>query len=794
MSVGLDLLEKKYNETDMEYDVDRTIQSLFEEKVKVYGNQVAVIYRDQQITYEELNQKSNQVARLLRDNGIKPNMIVGIMVNRSAQMFIGLLGILKAGACYLPIDPKFPTSRINYMLEDSKAELLITEHNVVVDFVFSNKKIYLDDDIYHDDTNNLENVNSSSDLAYVIYTSGSTGKPKGVMLEHRLVHNFIIGMKDKIEFTRKKRIASLTTISFDIFVLESWLPLSLGMTIVIVDPMTFARDMGRKRVEMIQTTPSTMRLILDNQENHKYLDSLTDIMLGGEAFPQRLLRDLKKLVKAKIYNMYGPTETTVWSMVKDLTDTDFITIGEPIANTQVCLIDSDYKPVELGCEGEIAIAGDGVARGYLYREELTKERFIPSAFDLEKRMYRTGDLGKRLENGEIEFLGRIDSQVKVRGFRIELEEIENALVKMEQVKECVVSTKKNKNDEKYLVAYYVADEELANTEIIQFLKKTLPEYMIPGVFIKIDSIPLTPNGKVNHLVLPTPQASRPVLSTKYIEPSTAMERMLVRIWANVLNFDEIGVEDNFFDLGGNSILVSQIYVELEKQFGNKIDVTDLFIYPTISQMCDFLSNIQKQGERENRIEPIILEDSYYLNPTNEVKVHNFEYTINKDTASIFTNYAVAKQLDVNMLYLSTYMYFISAVTGRDVIEVLGCEGKEESYRKFHYDFSLSFDLDEMCKNMMEHKANKERWLVDSFNKTLKEEDKALIFTVDFDSDTIECKENEVQVAYHTVLDIIELKVRFHAERLVSSKLDELFRNYINLLDATALQMQGGNDE
>ena len=186
MSVGLDLLEKKYNETDMEYDVDRTIQSLFEEKVKVYGNQVAVIYRDQQITYEELNQKSNQVARLLRDNGIKPNMIVGIMVNRSAQMFIGLLGILKAGACYLPIDPKFPTSRINYMLEDSKAELLITEHNVVVDFVFSNKKIYLDDDIYHDDTNNLENVNSSSDLAYVIYTSGSTGKPKGVMLS--LIH------------------------------------------------------------------------------------------------------------------------------------------------------------------------------------------------------------------------------------------------------------------------------------------------------------------------------------------------------------------------------------------------------------------------------------------------------------------------------------------------------------------------------------------------------------------------------------------------------------------------------
>lgn len=794
MSVGYDLLEKKYNQTDMEYDVDKTIQSLFEEKVKVYGDQVAVIYRDQQITYDELNRKSNQVARLLRANGIKPNMIVGIMVNRSAQMFIGLLGILKAGACYLPIDPKFPTSRINYMLEDSKAELLITEHNVAVDFVFDNKKIYLDDDIYQGDDDNLENVNSSSDLAYVIYTSGSTGKPKGVMLEHRLVHNFIIGMKDKIEFTREKRIASLTTISFDIFVLESWLPLSLGMTIVVVDPMTFARDMGQKRVEMIQTTPSTMRLILDNEENHKYLDSLTDIMLGGEAFPQRLLRDLKKLVKAKIYNMYGPTETTVWSMVKDLTDTDFITVGEPIANTQVCLIDSDYKPVELGCEGEIAIAGDGVARGYLYREELTKERFIPSIFDPEKKMYRTGDLGKRLENGEIEFLGRIDSQVKVRGFRIELEEIENALIKMEQVKECVVSTKKNKNDEKYLVAYYVADEELANTEIIKFLKKTLPEYMIPGVFIKIDSIPLTPNGKVNHLALPTPQASRPVLSTKYIEPSTEMERMLARIWASVLNFDEIGVEDNFFDLGGNSILVSQIYVELEKQFGNKIDVTDLFIYPTISQMCDFLSDIQKQGERENKIVPIILEDSYYLNSTNEEKIHNLEYTINKDTTSMFADYAATKQLDINMLYLSTYMYFISAATGHDVIEVLCCEGKEESYRKFHYDFSLSFDLDEMCMNLMEHKENKERWLVDSFNKTLKEDDKALIFTVDFDSETVECKENEVQVAYHTVSDSIQLKIRFHAERLEPTKLDELFSDYINLLEATASQMQGGNDE
>lgn len=566
MSVGSDLLEKKYNHTKMEYDVEKTIHSLFEDKVKVYGNQVAVIYREQQITYEELNQKSNQVARLIRANGIKPNMIVGIMVNCSTQMFIGLLGILKAGACYLPIDPNFPSSRINYMLDDSKAALLITEHNVAVDFDFYDKMIYLDDEIYHGDVDNLENVNSSSDLAYIIYTSGSTGKPKGVMLEHRLVHNFIIGMKDKIEFTRTNSIANLTTISFDIFVLESWLPLSLGMTIVVVDPMRFARDMGLKKVEMIQTTPSTMRLILDSEENHKYLDSLTDIMLGGETFPQRLLRDLKKLVKAKIYNMYGPTETTVWSMVKDLTDTDLITIGKPIANTQVCLIDSDYKPVDLGCEGEIAIAGDGVARGYLYREELTKERFIPSVFDPKQKMFLTGDLGKHLENGEIEFLSRIDSQVKIRGFRIELEEIENALIKMEQVKECVVSTKKNNNDEKYLVAYYVADEELANTKIIQFLRKILPEYMIPSVFIKIDTIPLTPNGKVNHLALPTPQTSRPVLNTKYIEPSTEMERMLARIWSSVLNIDEIGVADNFFELGGNSILVSKMYVELDKQF------------------------------------------------------------------------------------------------------------------------------------------------------------------------------------------------------------------------------------
>lgn len=762
----------KYNDTKRQYEKQKTIPMLFEEQVLKNPDKVAAVYRDEEITYDELNKKSNQLAALLREKGVKPNHIVGIMVKRSIHMLVGIMGVLKAGGCYLPIDPKFPENRIYYMLEDSKAALLITQSELNSSIQTDIDILNIDDDIYHGDGENLENVNKSTDISYVIYTSGSTGKPKGVMLTHQGVHNFICGITDKIDFNPNKVIASLTTISFDIFVLESLLPLAKGMTIVIADPMTFARDMGDKRVEMVQTTPSTMKLIISDEQNLKYLDSMTDIMLGGEPFPKTLLSELKKLVHSRIYNMYGPTETTVWSMIKELTNEDDVTIGYPIANTQICIVDDGYKPVSFGAEGEICIAGDGVALGYLYRKDLTEQRFIPDIFSEGRKMYRTGDLGKYLENGEIKFLGRIDSQVKVRGFRIELEEIENVLLKMPEIQECVISTKKNQNDEKYLIGYYIAEHEIAVTDIINFLKKTLPEYMIPGIYVKIDKIPLTPNGKVNHLALPVPEHKRPNLLTEFIEPKSDMECRIAKVWSNVLNIDKIGVLDNFFDLGGNSILVAQVYTVLNKQYENRLEIADMFSYPTIQKLCSYL---QRDETKENQI---ILDSDFYQQSEGEFQIGHATFTIEESSASKIKTYLNGKSEDI--FYTAIYMYLVSGVAMNSRLQAY-C-GQSIEMRRICCDFTDMDDLEEIVEVLRKsYNEKKNISSIEKLHEVAFSDSQELLLTICFDKEIKEAiSESEVRVQF-IIEDSICIHVYFNEGKLKQSEIVQLFNQYVDFI-------------
>lgn len=587
-----------FNNTSINYPGNKTIQQLIEEQVEKTPDNTALIFGQNRLTYRELNEKSNQLARSIRGEGIKPDDIVGIMINRSMDMIIGILAVLKSGGAYLPIDPEYPEERIKYMLNDSGTKLLLTSNEYKQSIDFKGKVIEIESgNLYKGDCSNLDGVNNSKDLAYVIYTSGSTGKPKGVLIEHKAVINFIKGMTEQIEFTSEKTILALTTISFDIFLLETLLPLTTGMKVVIAnedqqrDPKLLNKVIIENKVDMLQTTPTRIQLLISDDLSKTTLEGLKEIMVGGEALPQTLLSDLNRMFKGKIYNMYGPTETTVWSTVKNLTNQKDINIGKPIANTQIYIIDKNNKPQPIGVVGELCIAGDGLARGYLNKPELTEEKFVPNLVKPDDKMYKTGDLATWLPNGEIAFLGRIDHQVKVRGFRIELGEVQTQLLAIPQIKDAVVIDRTDADGNNYLCAYLVSDEEINGTELVVDLAKELPEYMIPSYFVKLDRIPLTSNGKIDRKSLPGHDNSIQI-GQKYVAPETEIQIKIAKVWEAVLGKKQIGIDDDFFKKGGHSLLAIKLEVELEK-IGLEINYLDLYKYKTIRKMSVYIESAKK---------------------------------------------------------------------------------------------------------------------------------------------------------------------------------------------------------
>ena len=770
----------KFNHTKREYDDTLLIPQLFELQVEKNYDKVAVIHREKQITYGQLNEKANRLANALRKKGVKPNQIVGLMVHKSVDTFVGMMGILKAGGCYIPIDPKFPQSRVEYMLENSKAQVLVTQSELASELNENYETIFIDQSLEGFDKENLELVNQSTDLAYVIYTSGSTGKPKGVMLTHKNVHNFICGMIDIIDFNSNKRIVSVTTISFDIFVLESLLPLSCGLSIVVANPITFYKDIEGQQADMIQTTPTTMSLIMRDERTIDFLSSLSDIMLGGEPFPKRLLEELKKISHGKIYNMYGPTETTVWSLVKDLTNEDEITIGHPIANTQICILNESSELVPYGTEGEICIAGDGVAAGYLYRDDLTKERFIDDVFQPGLKMYRTGDLGQYLPNGELACLGRMDSQVKIRGFRIELEEIETTLLKMELIKQCVVSTKTHSNDDKYLVGYYIADVEIPVVDIIDFLKKTLPEYMVPGVYVKIDRIPMTPNGKVNHLELPTPEMTRPNLANDFVEARTPLEKKIALIWSDVLNIDSVGILDNFFELGGNSLLISQVFTMLSSEYSERLDVADMFTYPTIELLAQFL-----EGSEDNSFF-ITLNEEFYQQSEEELTINHEQYTIDATCAEKIAAFMDSTQEE--LFYIGVYMYLLTSVSFQSKLEAM--IGEYGEYIRIVCDFTDLDDLEVILSQVAEkYQEGYETVELEQLRNNKHKDSQELVCTIaigeDEDADTIAPQEIHVQLVRE---DDMQINVSYNSGMLDQGSINQFFESMVEFIESVSEEL------
>ncbi|WP_081694816.1 MULTISPECIES: non-ribosomal peptide synthetase [Planktothrix] len=582
----------EWNDTDTAYPDKKCIHQLFEEQVERTPNHVAVVFENESLTYGELNNRANQLAHYLRQNyQIKPDTLVGICVERSLEMIIGILGILKAGAAYLPLDPEYPSERLQFILEDSGILLLLTQGFLEEKLRLTNLKslnqiLYLDEQIFSSSlTDNPSSQTKTDSLAYVIYTSGSTGKPKGVMIENRSIVNLALAWSDVFQIQNHSRVLQFGSLSFDLSIGEIASALAAGASLYLAQKETLLPSqilvdfLTEKQISHAFLSPSALSVLPQAP-----LSNLQFLTVGGEACTAKLMTEWSK--GRNFFNAYGPTEITVCSTVARLTkDEEKVSIGRPVSNTQIYILDSYLQPVPIGVPGELHIGGAGLARSYLNRPELTQEKFIPNLFDKAEgsKLYKTGDLCRYLADGNIEFLGRIDNQVKIRGFRIELGEIETLLNQYPQIKASVVIVREDIPGRKSLVAYIVpANQIIALTsELRQYLKAKLPDYMIPNAFVSLAALPLTQNGKIDHRALPAPEFSS---EDRYVAPRTFIEDTLATIWAQVLRVKEVGIDDNFFELGGDSILSISI-IARAKQAGLQITVKQLFAHQTIAELA-----------------------------------------------------------------------------------------------------------------------------------------------------------------------------------------------------------------
>jgi len=604
----------EFNNTKVDYPKDKTIHELFEAQAEKTPGNIAVVFKDKKLTYRELNEKANSLARVLRDKGIKADSIVGIMVERSLEMIIGIMGILKAGGAYLPIDPSYPKERIEYMLEDAKAELLIADNKYVGSVELSNEIININSEkSYSVHCENLNTVNGFSDLAYVIYTSGSTGNPKGVMIEHKQVVNFIHGIVRETNMNSYNSILCMTTICFDIFVLETTVPLTQGLKVVIVSEEDrnngdkLGEILEKNNVEIIQGTPSSINALLDSNRFVSATKGVKVMLIGGEKLQLSLLEKLYVNSDIKIYNVYGPTEATVWATIKFINKGEEITIGKPMSNVKVYIVNNN-KLSPIGIPGELCIAGYGLARGYLNELDLTAEKFVESPFEPGAKMYKTGDLARWMPDGDIEFLGRIDNQVKIRGFRIELEEIENKLLQNEDIKQAVVLINDGKDNDRYICAYVVSEREIGNLDLKNYLRKSLPEYMIPTYFIQLEKMSLTHNGKIDRKALP--KVDFELFSNKYEAPRNEIEEELAKMWSGILGIEKIGINDNFFELGGHSLKAITLSAFIHKRINLKVSLKDIFDNPTIKELAAFIKELEENIYES--IEPVQRKEYYSL--------------------------------------------------------------------------------------------------------------------------------------------------------------------------------------
>ncbi|WP_416235761.1 amino acid adenylation domain-containing protein [Nostoc sp. UHCC 0252] len=618
----------EWNDTQADYPLDKCIHQLFEEQVDSTPDAVAVVFENQQLTYQQLNSRANQLAHYLKSLGVSADVLVGICVERSIEMVVGLLGILKAGGAYVPIDPNYPQERIRFMLEDCGAKVLLTHSQLKLGagdwglgtgnketFPQSRSILCLDcNNFANQPTENPSRQSQPDDLAYVIYTSGSTGQPKGVQLLHRGLSNYLHWAKDYYAVAQGRGTPVQSSLSFDATITSLYLPLICGRTTILVrekQELELLANIVKQNnhLSLVKITPSHLEILNQQIEPDTMPNRVNAFVLGGEALhANQIIPWLTHAPNTRLINEYGPTEAVVGCCVYEATRkrdlAGDLLIGQPIANVRIYILDNQNKLLPVGIPGELCIAGVGLARGYLNRPELTSEKFIElDLFGKKERIYKTGDLARWLPDGNLEYLGRIDNQIKIRGFRIELGEIEALLNQHDDVQASVVTAHEDtpgdtcteRSRSKRLVAYVVPHQHTPTiNELRQFLKAKLPDYMVPNAFVMLESMPLTPNGKVDRRALPAPDLHSE-RTEKYVAPRTPIEETLAQIWSQVLKVEQVGIHDNFFELGGHSLLATQVLSRIRDRFKVKLPLHELFNTSTIAELAPSIEKLQQQN-------------------------------------------------------------------------------------------------------------------------------------------------------------------------------------------------------
>jgi amino acid adenylation domain-containing protein len=607
----------EFNQTRVDYPQDISLHQLFEQQVKITPLSIALISESEEVTYHQLNYKVNQLAHYLQKQGVTKETPVALCLERSLDMVVGIIAILKAGGVYIPLDPSYPVERLNFMLSDSQASLLITKQQILEKLsLFPTQTVCLDihkEEIVRESYENPINISSPNNLAYIIYTSGSTGIPKGVLGTHRGTVNGLHWLWRTYPFTQGEVCCQKTAISFVDSVWEIFAPLLQGIPTVIIsnatllDPQLLIESLAHHKVTRIILVPSLLRLLLDNY-NHlvKKLSQLKFWITSGEALSVKLVQSFRELMPfAKLINLYGSSEVSANATYYDTSllpsQAHCVPIGRPIDNTQIYVLNSGLKPTPIGVIGELYVGGDGLAKGYLHRPNLTQERFINNPFIQGNKLYKTGDLVRYLQDGNLEYFGRRDEQVKIRGFRVELGEIATAIAQHPDVQESVVIASDDAQENKRLIAYLVTDKQDITTQILSYLQQKLPNYMLPSAFIVIDALPLTPNGKVDKRALLNHEITQSNTNKSFIAPRNFTELALVKLWENLLNTSSVGVTDNFFDLGGHSFLAVRLMAQIYDKFGHNLPLSTLFENPTIEKLAGIVS----QPFRESSNSPLV---------------------------------------------------------------------------------------------------------------------------------------------------------------------------------------------
>jgi len=612
-----------WNNTNKQRPADLFFHNLFDEQAKKSPENAAIIFKNQKVTYRELKDRTNQLANYLVELNSGLETRVGLLTEDSIEMVVGLIAVLKAGCSFVPLDPDLPEHRLKYIMENSEVSMVLAQESLLENLSHEDLRVIcLDRDYDQISKHSVENPEveiQTKNLAYIIYTSGSTGTPKGVAIQHDSLNNYLQWVKMDLFNNSNSLMPALTKISFDASLKQLLAPLLLGGSVCIVpgnvrsDPELIVNLMREQEQVAINCVPSVWSGILDYLETQEHKSLTKDIKflyLGADIFGRELIdRTYAIFPEITIWNLYGPTETTVNASSAKLKREDIISIGKPITNTQIYILDSQLQPVPIGVRGDLYIGGSGLARGYHMQPAATAENFIPNPFSDNPgaRLYKTGDLAKYTEDGNVVYLGRSDNQVKIRGIRIEIGEIETYLSMHKGIKESVVITIGNNYLNKNLVAYIVLSGSMRYSvnNIRSYLKELLPDYMIPTRYVFLDTIPLTPSGKIDHLSLPKPEKIRPSLDTRFEAPSTAIETLLSNVWANIIGIDKVGVTDNFFELGGHSLLATQVVSRIRNHFSVPISLRTLFEKPTVREICEYIrENETRYGQSEKTAQAI----------------------------------------------------------------------------------------------------------------------------------------------------------------------------------------------